>query len=92
MTSAAESRLSGDALAALVTAYYGRPRRSMIARARLFSLVSMYGWTLWGAIQNGASPLEYDFWSWAMERFEGAAAGFTATGYPALLEEVQLDD
>jgi len=89
---AAESHLSGDALAALVTAYYGRPRRSMIARARLLSLVSMYGWTLWGAIQNGASPLEYDFWSWTMERFEGAAAGFTADGFPRLLEEVQLDD
>ena len=64
----------------------------MIARARLFGLVSMYGWTLWGAIQNGASPLEYDFWSWAMERFEGAAAGFTAASFPALLEEVRLDD
>jgi thiamine kinase-like enzyme len=89
---ASESQLSGDALAALVTAYYGRPRRSMIARSRLFGLVSMYGWTLWGAIQNGASPLEYDFWSWAMERFEGAAAGFTAASFPALLEEVQLDD
>ena len=89
---ASESRLSGDALAALVTAYYGRPRRRMIARARLFGLVSMYGWTLWGAIQNGASPIEYDFWSWAMERFEGAAAGFTATDFPALLEEVQHDD
>ena len=89
---AAESRLSADALAALVTAYYGRPRRSMTARARLFGLVSMYGWTLWGAIQNGASPLEYDFWSWAMERFEGAAAGFTSASFPSLLEEVQLDD
>jgi thiamine kinase-like enzyme len=89
---AAESHLSADALAALVTAYYGRPRRSMIARSRLFSLVSMYGWTLWGAIQNGASPIDYDFWSWAMERFEGAAAGFTAADFPRLLEEVQLDD
>jgi thiamine kinase-like enzyme len=89
---AAESHLPADALTALVTAYYGRPRRSMIARARLFGLVSMYGWTLWGAIQNGASPLEYDFWSWAMERFEGAAAGFTADDFPRLLEEVQLDD
>src|ERR1700735_1510791 len=89
---AAESRLSPDALEALVTAYYGRPRRGMIARARLFGLVSMYGWTLWGAIQNGASAIEYDFWSWALERFEGAAAGFTAPDFPALLEEVQLDD
>jgi thiamine kinase-like enzyme len=89
---AAESHLSEDALAALVTAYYGRPRRSMIARARLLGLVSMYGWTLWGAIQNGASPIDYDFWSWAMERFEGAAAGFTADDFPRLLGEVQLDD
>jgi thiamine kinase-like enzyme len=89
---AAESHLSGDALAALVQAYYGRPRRSMTARARLLGLAGMYGWTLWGAIQNGASPLEYDFWSWAMERFDGAAHGFTASWFPALLDEVQLDD
>jgi thiamine kinase-like enzyme len=89
---AAESRLSHDALAELVTAYYGRPRRSRIARARLLGLVGMYGWTLWGAIQNAASPIDFDFWSWAMERFEGAAAGFTAAGFERLLEDVQRDD
>ncbi len=88
----AESHLSGEALAGLVTAYYGRARRSRIARARLFGLVSMYGWTLWGAIQNGASPLDFDFWGWATERFEGAAAGFTAGDFAGLLEEVSRDD
>jgi len=89
---AAESHLSDDALAGLVTAYYGRPRRSKIARARILGLAGMYGWTLWGAIQHASSPLEYDFWSWAMERFEGALAGFTAGGFPRLLDEVQVDD
>ncbi len=89
---AAEAGLSGDALAELVTAYYGRPRRSRIARARLLGLAGMYGWTLWGAIPHGASPIDFDFWSWAMERFEGAARGFTAPGFTILLEEVQLDD
>jgi thiamine kinase-like enzyme len=89
---AAESHLSDDALAGLVTAYNGRPRLGKIARARLLGLAGMYGWTLWGAIQSAASQLPYDFWSWAMERFEGAAAGFTAAGFPALLEEVQHDD
>jgi thiamine kinase-like enzyme len=88
----AESHLSSDALADLVTAYYGRVRRSRIARARLLGLAGMYGWTLWGAIQNGASPIDFDFWGWAMERFEGAAAGFTAGDFPRLLEEVQADD
>ena len=72
----AEARLSDEALAALVTAYYGQPRRSKIARARLLGgLIGMYGWTLWGAIQHAASPIDFDFWSWAMARFEGAARG-----------------
>ena len=88
----AESHLSDDALAELVTAYYARPRPSMIARARLLGLVGMYGWTLWGAIQHGASSIDFDFWAWAMERFEGAARGFTATGFKDLLEAVQEDD
>jgi thiamine kinase-like enzyme len=88
----AESHLPADALAELVTAYYGRPRRSRIARAGLLGLAGMYGWTLWGAIQNAASPIDFDFWSWAMERFEGAAAGFTAAGFTDLLEDVQRDD
>ena len=90
---AAESQLPRDGLADLVRSYYGRPRRSRTARAWLLGgLVGMYGWTLWGAIQNGASPIDYDFWSWAMERFEAAARGFTARDFGQLLEDVQLDD
>ena len=89
----AEANLPAEALEHLVTAYYGRPRRSKTARAWLLGgLVGMYGWTLWGAIQNGASPIDYDFWSWATERFEGAARGFTAAGFKDLLEDVQRDD
>jgi thiamine kinase-like enzyme len=90
---AAEAHLTPEALEHLVTAYYGRPRRSKTARAWLLGgLVGMYGWTLWGAIQNGASPIAYDFWSWAMERFEGAARGFTSASFNDLLEAVQEDD
>jgi thiamine kinase-like enzyme len=89
---AGECGLSAGALAALVTAYYGRPRRSRIARAELFRLVSRYGWTLWGAIQHAASQLDFDFWSWAMERFDVAASGFTGASYARLLADVQEED
>jgi thiamine kinase-like enzyme len=89
---AGESGLTDDALVDLVTAYYGRARRSRIARARLFRLVSRYGWTLWGAIQHSASQLDFDFWAWTMERFEEAAAGFTSAGYDRLLDDVQAED
>jgi thiamine kinase-like enzyme len=89
---ATECHLSDDALAALVTDYYGRPRRSRIARARLFGLVGAYGWTLWGAIQHAGSELDFDFWSWGMERFEIAASGFTSRAFAGLLDEVQGED
>ncbi len=88
----AECQLSVDALAELVTAYYGRPLRNRIARARLLGLAGKYGWTLWGTIQSAASPLDFDFWSWAIQRFEGAAEGFTADDFGRLLEDVQRDD
>jgi hypothetical protein len=54
--------------------------------------VGMYGWTLWGAIQHATSPIDFDFWSWTMERFEGAAACFTADDFGQLLEDAAGDD
>ncbi|MGI9008384.1 MAG: phosphotransferase [Streptosporangiaceae bacterium] len=87
-----ECRLSDEALELLVTEYYGRPLRNKIARARLLGLAGKYGWTLWGAIQAAVSPIEFDFWTWAMERFEGAAAGFGGPGFARLLDQVQRTD
>jgi thiamine kinase-like enzyme len=89
---AAETGLDADALAALVAAYYGRRRGSRIARAELFGLVARYGWTLWGAIQHARSDLDFDFWSWAMEKFDVAAAGFTSPAFAGLLADVQHED
>jgi thiamine kinase-like enzyme len=89
---AGECGLSADALDGLVTAYYGGRRRGRTARAHLFIPVSQYGWTLWGAIQNATSPLDFDFWAWAMERFEAAASAFTSRRFARLLDEVQEGD
>jgi thiamine kinase-like enzyme len=87
-----ECRLSQDALAGLITAYYGTALRNKIARARLLGVAGKYGWTLWGAIQHATSPLDFDFWAWAMERFEGAAEGLTSHDFRQLLEDVQRAD
>jgi thiamine kinase-like enzyme len=88
----AECHLTLDGLAELVGEYYGGPRRADIARARLLGLAGKYTWTLWGAIQASTSPLDVDFWPWAMERFEGAAEGFADPDFTRLLDEVQRDD
>ncbi|HET9103473.1 MAG TPA: phosphotransferase [Solirubrobacteraceae bacterium] len=87
-----ESNLSLEQLGGLITAYYGRPLRNKIARARLWGLMSKYGWTLWGSIQDGVSEIAFDFWAWAMERYERAVAEFDSPGFDALLDEVRRSD
>jgi thiamine kinase-like enzyme len=87
-----ECRLSLDQLDELVTAYYGRATPRQVARARLQGTVSQYGWTLWGCIQNGGSALDFDFWSWAMERFDLAVAEFRGPDFDRLLTDVAAPD
>ena len=87
-----ECQLSAEQREELVTAYYGRRLRHKIARARLQGIVGMYGWTLWGCIQNGSSPLDFDFWGWGMERYEAAVAEFKGPDFHSLLEDVQAPD
>jgi len=87
-----ECGMSTDALAELVTSYYGKALRNKIARARLLGVAARYGWTLWGAIQHATSPIDFDFWAWAMERHEWAAQHLTSHSFARLLEDVQRDD
>ncbi|MFI7612909.1 phosphotransferase [Nonomuraea terrae] len=88
-----ESALPLGHLEELVTAYYGRPLRNKIARARLQGLMSKYGWTLWASIQDGANDsIDFDFWSWGMEKYDRAVAEFTGPGLARLMEEATRTD
>ncbi|MFI7124356.1 phosphotransferase [Nonomuraea sp. NPDC050153] len=88
-----ESDLPLGHLDELVTAYYGRRLRHKIARARLLGLMSKYGWTLWASIQDGANEsIDFDFWSWGMEKYERAVAEFTGSGLAYLMDEAARAD
>ena len=87
-----ESTLPDEALDDLVAAYFGRASRALVARCRLLGLASKYGWTLWASIQDGASTLDFDFWSWGMEKYERAVAEFDGPLFARLLEEVAAAD
>ena len=87
-----ESNLSLAQLEELVAHYYGRPLRNKVARARAWGLMSKYGWTLWGSIQVGISDLDFDFWGWAMERYDRAVEEFDGPAFEQLLADVQRDD
>ena len=87
-----ESNLSLEQLEELVAAYWGKPLRNKVARARLWGLMSKYGWTLWGSIQVGISDLDFDFWGWAMEKYERAVEELDGPQFGQLLADVQHED
>ena len=87
-----ESNLSLAQLEELVAHYYGRPLVNKVARARLWGLMSKYGWTLWASIQDGVSSIDFDFWGWGMEKYERAVEEFDGPDFERLCEEVRRDD
>jgi thiamine kinase-like enzyme len=87
-----ESNLSHGQLEQLVHEYYGAPLANKVARCRVWGLMSKYGWTLWGSIQAGISDIDFDFWGWAMEKYDRAVAEFDGPDFERLLADVQRDD
>jgi thiamine kinase-like enzyme len=87
-----ESNLSLEQLEELTTAYWGAPLRNKVARSRLWGLMSKYGWTLWGSIQVGISDIDFDFWAWAMEKYERAVEELDGPQFEQLLADVQRED
>ena len=87
-----ESNLSLAQLDELVGHYYGERLANKVARARLWGLMSKYGWTLWASIQDGVSDIEFDFWTWGMEKYERAVAEFDGPDFDRLIDDVQRPD
>ena len=73
-----ESNLSLDQLDELIGHYYGAQLRNKVARARLWGLMSKYGWTLWASIQDGVSDIDFDFWGGAWRSTTGPCSSSTA--------------
>jgi thiamine kinase-like enzyme len=84
-----EADLPGDRLEHLVTSYYGAPSPARTARARLFGLMSKYGWTLWASIQDAVSDVDFDFWHWGMEKYTRAVAEFRGSAFDHLIDTVR---
>ncbi len=80
-----EANLSLEHLTELVGYYFGPDCVSKVARARLLGLMSKYGWTLWASIQDATSQLDFDFWSWGLEKYDRAVDEFDGPDFDRLL-------
>ena len=81
-----------ERIEALCAAYFGTSTTALVARMRLQMIMSDVGWALWAAIQAQVSPIEYDFWGWAVERWERAAGTLDGTAFERWLVEVTATD
>ncbi len=87
-----EQQYNEDQYAELCAAYFGEPRRHLLARMYLFSVMSDFGWTLWGSIQNKISKVDYDFWEYAMGRWERCLGMLDSQKFPVWIEDARRDD
>jgi thiamine kinase-like enzyme len=85
-----EARMPPEQLDRMVREYHGEPRPDQVARARLWAIVSDYGWMLWAAIQagQGVGAEGWDPWQWGCEHFARAVAVFESPKFETLLASV----
>ena len=86
-----ESDLSLAQLEELVAAYWGEATPAKVARARMWGLMSKYGWTLWGVIQHNLSDIDFDFWEWLMDKHDRATLEFDGPDFDRLVADIESD-
>ena len=70
-------------------AYFGEASADKIARMKLNMIMSDAGWGLWAAIQAKISTIEFDFWGWAVERWNRAQEKMDSIEFEDWLRDVQ---
>jgi thiamine kinase-like enzyme len=87
-----ELQYNEDQYAELCAAYFGESCRHLLARMHLYSIMSDFIWTLWGAIQHKISKLDFDFWEYATGRWERCLGMLDSQKFSVWLEDARRDD
>ncbi|MEO8422519.1 MAG: choline/ethanolamine kinase family protein [Actinomycetota bacterium] len=84
---AQECGFDAELKAALCAAYFGRDDPIQLARMELYAMMADVGWTLWAAIQAEISDIDFDFWGWAVERWDRAVGAMDGPGFAEFRRE-----
>jgi thiamine kinase-like enzyme len=86
---AQECGFDDDLRATMCATYFGEATPALLARMNLHAVMADVGWTLWAAIQAKISTIDYDFWGWAVERWDRAVAAFDGPEFGPRLDAVR---
>jgi len=84
-----EMQFNDEQIAEVCAAYFEEKRADMIARMKLNMIMSDVGWGLWAAIQAKISTIDFDFWGWAIERWDRAVEKMDSDEFEGWLDEVR---
>jgi thiamine kinase-like enzyme len=87
-----ELQYDEDRYAELCAAYFGAPRRHLLARMHLYAIMSDFIWTLWAAIQDNISTLDIDFRAYGAGRWERALGLLDSAEFPGWLVDAGRGD
>jgi thiamine kinase-like enzyme len=85
---ASESFLNEEKLEHLCDAYWQAHIPSKINRAMAWSMIARFGWVLWASIQEAISPIDFDFRSWGMVKWNSVLPELQGSRYQKVFEKL----
>src|SRR5258706_1473328 len=89
---ASESFLNEEQLTRLCDAYWQTHVPSKIDRAIAWSMIARFGWVLWASIQEAISPINFDFRSWGMVKWNSVVPELRGSRYQQVFENLKRTD
>lgn len=78
---ASEIFLNEEETTILCNAYWQKHLPSKIARANAWSMIARFGWVMWASIQEAVSPIDFDFRTWGLKKWNSVLPELTGEHY-----------
>jgi len=83
---AGEIFLNEEETTILCDAYWQKHLPSKIARAKAWSMIARFGWVMWASIQEAVSPIDFDFRTWGLKKWNSVLPELQGEHYNEILE------
>lgn len=86
---AGELFLNEEETTILCDTYWQKHSPSKIARAMAWSMIARYGWVLWASIQEAVSPIDFDFRTWGLKKWNSVLPELEGEHYQKVLNQLK---
>ena len=84
-----EIALTDAQLTLFCDAYWQKHSPSKIARAQAWSMIARFGWVMWASIQEAVSPIDFDFRTWGLKKWQSVLPEFEGNHFQEVLNNIK---